>query len=323
MQFTTTGSVPRLDLTLMIEVIETLRAEWAALQFAPDGNVINPLTSQPVDTLRLAEGRHRASGARYEIVTRTPVMAVDPEQQSALQAELLTATDIDWDEYGRRLTEITVPTGEISESRTTFTLRHDDARTLAVTVADPSGLWSVDVDIVHGRLPRVQLAGRLDATKMLMAEGTPTFLARRLGGTGTGTATIDLGTIERAGGGTLAEGSGRLNRFSADGSATVRTTARSWDVEGQAELTGTGLGRLVLRFMRRRIQTAADAAVAQWWDGVPSTVVGAQTAIREAERLIEQEGGLARVVHHTLWEEGYADRMEATYPPESKAAELG
>ncbi|MET0447038.1 MAG: hypothetical protein ABW004_01475, partial [Aeromicrobium sp.] len=207
MRFTTAGSFPRFDHSLLVEALPPLREEWAALRFGRDGAALNPLSGEPNDTLRLVEGRHRSPGARYEVMTRTPVTRLDPERERALQAELVSGQEIDYAEYGRRAAELSEPTGEVTESVNRFTLRSDDSRALAVTVADPSELWSVDVDIVHGRIPRIVVEGRADATAMMVAEDVPRWLARRIGVAAAGTETIDLATFDQRAGGTLAEGS--------------------------------------------------------------------------------------------------------------------
>nr|MCW2728244.1 hypothetical protein [Aeromicrobium sp.] len=97
MRFTTSGSLRRIDVSLVADVIGPLREEWAALRFGADGAVVNPVTGDPVPVLRLVEGRHRSPGARYEVVTRTPVVEADPERLRALQEELIVGVDVDWD----------------------------------------------------------------------------------------------------------------------------------------------------------------------------------------------------------------------------------
>ena len=67
MRFSTSGSLRRLDVSLLVDAVGPLRAEWAALRFDADGNLVNPVSGAPIDTIRLLEGRHRAEGARYEL----------------------------------------------------------------------------------------------------------------------------------------------------------------------------------------------------------------------------------------------------------------
>ncbi|MCD9154495.1 hypothetical protein [Aeromicrobium duanguangcaii] len=313
MRFSTSGKVRRIDLTLAAAVITALRDEWAGLTFGPGGAVMNPLTDEPFRDLVLADGRHRTPGARYELITRTPVFEPDPEQLRDLNAEMLDgkdigAADIDWQAYGARSRAISVQTG-MTESTTAFTLIADDARHLAVSVTDPAGVWSVEVDLIHGQLPRVELAGRHDATAMIAAEGAPGCLARLLGGIATGTASIDLAALEQRGKGTLAQASGQFNRFRGTGSVDLKTSARAWDVKAGATVRGRGLGRPLLWFFGSRARRAFDEAAASFWDRLPQTMNETEAGLRELADLARSEGGLDRVVRHTLWEDGYADRV--------------
>ncbi|NRQ48947.1 hypothetical protein [Aeromicrobium stalagmiti] len=313
MRFSTSGSFPRFDYSLLVEALPALREEWAALTFGSDGAVINPLRREPRDELRLVEGRHRAPGARYEVLMRTPVTQADPDQEQALQRELLGGPDIDWDEYGRRLAEITRPTGEITESITRFTLRQDDSRSLAVTVADPTEHWSVDVEMVHARMPRIVVAGRADATAMLMAQDAPRWLARRVGGEATGTATVDLAMFEQRAGGTVGEAAGRVKLLRGSGSATVTPTPTTWDVAASAELTGKGLGRLALRLFRKRLQRSFDTAAAAYWANVPTSAETWEKERHRVEEVVAAEGGLATVIHRALWDPAYLEAITVKY----------
>ncbi|MET0930574.1 MAG: hypothetical protein ABWX74_13725 [Aeromicrobium sp.] len=281
MRFSTAGSFPRFDHSLLVEALVPLREEWAALRFGADGAVVNPLSGEPNDTLRLVAGRHRSPGARYEILTRTP----EPSE----------------------------PAGELTETISRFTLRGDDSRALAVTVTDPQELWSVDIDIVHGRIPRIVLEGRADATAMMVAEDVPRWLARRVGGTATGTATIDLATIEQRAGGTVAEASGVVKLLRGSGSATVTPTPTTWDVAGSADLTGQGLGRLALRLFGKRLRRSFDDAVTAYWKNVPLDAAGWETDLHRIEDVIAAEGGVATVIHRGLWDPAYLEGLTQKY----------
>ncbi|MBC9226854.1 hypothetical protein GL325_10990 [Aeromicrobium sp. 636] len=315
MRFSTSGTVRRIDLTLVSTVVNTLRDEWAGLTFGPDGALLNPITGEPFRDLVLADGRHRTPGARYELITRTPVLEADPEKLRVLNAEMLDGkdinADIDWETYAARIGAISVQTGT-TESTTSVTLIADDSRHLAFSVADPAGVWSLEVDVVHGKLPRVDVTGRHDATAMIAAEGAPGCLARLFGGIATGTASIDLATLEQRGRTTLAEASGRFNRFRGDGSVDLKTSARAWDVTAGATVRARGLGRPLLWFFGSRVRRAFAEAAADFWDRVPLRMDEIETALRELADLAQSEGGVDRVVHHTLWEDGYADRVMPT-----------
>ena len=314
MRLSTSGSIPRFDHSLLVDALVPLREEWAALRFDAAGDVVNPVTGASLDVLRLLEGRHRVAGARYRTTIRTPVMAPDPDGQQALDAEMLGRPDVDWDEYGRRLAAISAPTGEIDESTTVFTLRGDDGRALSITLTDPAELWIVDVDIVHGRIPRVDITARADATAMMTTGGAPRWIARRVGGDASGSATIDLATFEQRGGtGTFATGEGRLKLVRAAATATVSPTPATWDVVATADVTGRGLGRLALRLFRARLQRSFDEAAATYWGGLPRTVVGLQEFMRQLQTVVDGEGGIAALIHVGLWEPQRLEELATTY----------
>ena len=294
MRLATSGSVRRVDITLLVGAIEALRAEWAALRFGADGALMNPVTGAPHPDLRLVEGRHRVPGARYELVTRTPVLEPDPAgQREAIQ------------------------TG-VTETTSTAVLRTDDSRRLAVTIGDATQLWSVDVDMVHARLPRFDVAGRFDATAMIAAEGVPGCLSRLLGGVATGMATVDLSAIERRGRTKLVDASGRFNRFRGNGSVNVKTSARTWDVTARAAVRGKGLGRLVMLFAGGRLRAAFDEATATFWDDAATAMDEAARDLARIGDLVATEGGVSTVIHRLIWEEGYGDRLDAQLGTESQ-----
>ncbi|MFC5676576.1 hypothetical protein [Aeromicrobium endophyticum] len=291
MRLTTSGSIPRFDHSLLVEALVPLREEWAALRFDSAGLVVNPVTGTSVDTLRLVEGRHRSPGARYEIVTRTPAIHSDPQRPD----------------------DIGTPTGEVVETVSQLTLRSDDARALAVTLADRTGLWTIDVDVVHGRIPRVDLTAQADATAMLIEGGAPRWLARRVGGDATGNATIDLATFEHRTTSTFFDGEGRLRLVHATGSATVTPTPAAWDVVASADLGGKGLGRLALRLFGTRIQRSFDTSAAAYWRGLPETVGPTQTLLSQLRTVVDGEGGVAPLLHLALWDPAQLEPLEAKY----------
>jgi hypothetical protein len=314
MRLSTSGSIPRVDHTLLVDALVPLREEWAALRFDAAGDVVNPVSGASLDGLRLLEGRHRVAGARYQVTIRTPVVAPDPDGQQALDAEMLGRPDVDWDEYGRRLAALSAPTGRIDESITGFTLRGDDGRALSVTLTDPAGLWIVDVDILHGRIPRVEITARADATAMLTTGGAPRWIARRVGGDASGSAAIDLATFEQRGGtSTFADGEGRLKLVRATATATVAPTPDTWDVVATADVTGKGLGRLALRLFRSRLQRSFDTAAASYWTGLPDTMVALRQFERQLRTVVDGEGGIAALIHVGLWEPERLEALGAKY----------
>jgi hypothetical protein len=280
MRFSTSHSVPRPDISLVVDAVEALRTEWAGLHFATGGVLVNPISGDPVPELRLVEGRHRSAGARYEVVTTTP--AIDPA-------------------------------AEPTRTTTHVTLRRDDARRLDVTVSDLAQHMSVDVDVVHGRLPRIDLHGWVDGTAVLKAGAAPGCLSWLAGGQGRGGATIDLPVLEASRRGTLVTAKGRYNRFRADATADLHPSPRSWDVDATARLRGKGLGRLALLFLGTRIQQSVDSSLAAFWTGTVASLDDVARDLPKIRAAVTGEGGIDAVVHRLLWEPGYADHLTTTY----------
>ncbi len=306
MRFSTTGSVRRIDLRTVGSAIHALSQEWASLRFGADGRALNPETGQPVDSLRLVEGTHRSPGARYELVTVTDVLEPDPEQLRALDQEMPAGPDRDWAEYHARRSAISVRTGT-TETRWDATLDADDARRLALTLHGPDDVWTVELALVHGRLPRLELSADSDVTSLLASDGLPRWLAGLVGGPAHGTGFLDLALLDQRGRATVAEASGAFNRFRAEGTATVTTSARTWDVTARTRLRARGLGRPLLLYFRRRLRRELTETAAQAWAQADQHVAELDRQLTAMRRLAETEGGMGRVVHRTLWEPGYAD----------------
>jgi len=308
MRFSTSGSVRRIDLGTVAEVVRALTDEWAALRFDRDGRPINPVTDEAVDQVRLVGGTHRSPGARYEIVSVSNVVEADPEQLQALDAEMLTGMDVDWAEYDRRRAAISTVTGT-QESRDTVVLHEDDSRRLVLELLDPNELWTATLAVVHGPLPRLELSGGQDVTRAIAAEGLPRPLARLFGGLASGSGFVDLALLDRRGSTTVAEASGAFNRFRGDARVDVKTSARSWRVSVKASVKARGIGRPMLLFLRSRLKKAFDRGAASVWAQADAQVADLERQLVAFRRLAETEGGIDRVMHRSLWEPGYADRI--------------
>lgn len=274
MRLTTSGSIRRFDYSLLVAALAPLRQEWTDLRFDADGLVVNPITGEPTGGLRLVEGRHRQPGARYEAIAQT---------------------------------------GEDDASTIHLTLRRDDARTLALTAVDPRDLWSVDIDLHHGRIPRVDLAARADATELIADGGAPRWLARRIGGAAAGTMTVDLATIEQRSGGTVAQGSGHLRLLRGSGSATVAPTTHGWDVAVSVKARGRGLGRIAMRLLGGQVRSSFETSAAATWSSMPTTIDRLETYLRESQRVVDGEGGIEPVIHRMLWDATFDEHVTTTY----------
>jgi hypothetical protein len=267
MRFSTRGEIRKVDLEPLLELVPALRQEWADVEFGSDGRVVNPLTGQPVDTFALVDGRHRRAGARYRTTA--------PEDGGPATNEEL----ID------------------------ITLRSDSARELAVTVEDEQRRVKVDVELEHGRMPKVSARLRMDITALLRSEGEPGCMGWVLGGTGTGDVVVDLGTLEA--GGRTAAFEGRTNRIRAASVVDVESTRDVWKVTAAATLRAKGLARPVLWFGRRSIRRAVTAACDEFWAGSDELTSRMRSDLADLRAAIDEEGGPAPFVHRLLWDRDF------------------
>lgn len=308
MRLKTSGSVRRIDLQAAQQLLPPLVDEWARLTFGPDGAVVNPITGGPHTALVLVEGRHRQAGTRYAVTIETPTIEVPPDPGP----EAGGSADDDLrriQELRRREAGITV-----GAERTTLAVvvRADDSRRLAVTVGDEGGNWSVEVDIEHGPLPRIELVGRVDLTALVRGAGAPGCLAGFLGGPAHGTATIDPSAL--AGGrGTLLDATGSMKRFGGTARAEVETSSRAWRVDGAVSVRASGLGRIALLVAGRRVRRQAAQALQQCWESSETWIGGVEDDLRELSSEIERAGGPEPFVHRALWDADYRDSAFPTH----------
>jgi len=80
-------------------------------------------------------------------------------------------------------------------------------------------------------------------------------------------------------------------------------------VKAGATVRARGLGRPLLWFLGSRTRRAFNEAAASFWDRLPLRMGEIEVGLRELGALARSEGGIDHVVHHTLWEDGYADRV--------------
>lgn len=311
MKITTSGTLRRVDLAPAVDLLPALRDEWAGLKFDHDGWLINPLTQERVDTVRLVGGRHRRPGARYRIAT--PEVDLPEDQRAEFDAELEAlahsgADQAEWEDHFVRRQAASVPTGT-DEHVLTFTLRGDDMRSLGGTLTDDSGHWSVDVDVHHRRLPAIDLRGAVDIDALLLATGTPGCLARFLGGRGEGTATVDLATIE--GDGRSVDAEGHAGRFHGSVQMHTRTSPTEWQLDGTGTLRARGLARPIQWIVGRRLRRRIEASLTSWWADAEPRLRSLRAEMDQLRSAIEHEGGEAAFVRRALWD----DTFDPDAPP--------
>lgn len=282
MRFQTVGHLRRVDLGPIIDLLPALRDEWANLRFGRDGRLINPLTDDTVDVLALVDGRHRQGGATYRITVTSPELELPEERRAEFEKEARGGTQ---------------------QEHVTASLREDSARKLSFALSNDDEHWTVDLNVEHGRLPKVELAGRVDVTASLRVDGTPGWLAALLGGTGHGSAMLDFGTLER--GGRAIEAGGAANRFRGRARIDVQTSVTRWTVVGDGTLRARGLGRLVLLFAGSRIRRSIERSFAAFWASSESHASELEKEISWLQRAIDEEGGPAPFVRRALWDDDF------------------
>lgn len=307
MKFTTSGQLRRLDLSPIVDLLPALLEEWGGLQFDRDGQVLNPLTGESLASFALVDGRHRQPGARYRATITTPKYDLPEDRRAEFEEESRklsqrSAKQDAWNDHFARRREASVQVGT-GEQVLTLTLRDDNSRRLAFGVSGETEHWTVDLGLERGRLPSVQVSGSLDLTAILRADGNLGCVSGILGGTGAGTATVDLATMERDGSFLVADG--RANRFRGALGFDVRTSATTWSIEGTFVLRARGLARPILWFAGRRIRRSIEESVAEFWTDSESHVAELDGEIQRLRAAIVEEGGSAPFVRRSLWDDEF------------------
>lgn len=301
----TSGTVRRIDIVPVVKLVPSLFGEWARLEFDGSGAVLNPLTGAAVPAFALVEGRHRAAGARYSVTIETPKLELPEARRAEFDREMAALgggrhTEEEWAAHYQRRNDAMVRVG-VEQSTCFVTLKEDDARGMAATVSEDRGRWAVTVDLRRGVLPRIEVAGWVDLTAMIKDEVGSGCLAQLLGGSGEGSATLDLGTLAGNGGGLL-EAKGQANRFRGATQAEVAGSAREWKLDGALSLRARGLGRVVLLVARRRIRRHLEGEIKRFWASSADWVTTAEADLRALAAAAEREGGEEVLVRRMLWD---------------------
>jgi hypothetical protein len=306
-RFITSGDLRRVDLSPFVELLPALRDEWAGLKFDSGGQVLNALSGEPVTSFALVEGRHRQPGAQYRATVTTPKYDLPDSRRDEFEEESRklsqgTADQAAWNDHFARRRQASVRVGT-EVQLLTARLREDNSRRLWFSVSDQQERWTVDVDLEHGRLPRIGISGTLDLTAQLKADGAPGCLSSLLGGIGQGAGTVDLGATERDGRAVEVEGS--ANRFRGSLHVDVRTSASEWAIDGQGVLGARGMARPILWFAGRRIRRSIEKSLSDFWSESESKVNDLDRGIQRLQAAIAEEGGAAPFVRRALWDENF------------------
>ena len=294
-----------MDLTPIVDVLPALREEWAGLQFDGSGTLVSPLSGDAVPALRLVAGRHRQPGATYRITVTSPKLELSEARRREFddEAQKLTrdrATSEQWRSHAARRREASVQVGTRQE-HFEATLHDDNQRRLKFSVSDEPATWTLDVEIEHGRWPKVDLNGRIDLSAVLRADGTPGCLAGFLGGTGRGSAVLELAALERGGQAIRAEG--RANRFRGSAKANIRASATKWILDGTGSLRARGLGRLVLAFAGRRVRDGINGSIDEFWTKARTNEW--EQHLSQLRDQVDATGGPGPFVRRAIWDRDF------------------
>jgi hypothetical protein len=307
MRVETSGELRRLDLAPLIELLPPLWDEWANLQFDRQGALVNPRSGVAVDGLELLSGRHRQNGAVYRATISTPKLEVPEARQAefAKEADKLSrrrASQEQWAEHLDRKRAASVQVG-VDHEHVRATLIEDSSRALAFSAAAEGKAWTLDIEVLRQRLPRIKLDGRIDLTATLKSEGSPGCIAALFGGTGRGTADIDLEQLDN--GGKLVDAEGRANRLRGDARIEVRPSLSRWKVEGCVGVRARGLARPLLWFGGGRLRRGMERSYSEAWASSDQAVNELAAGLEELRTSITVEGGAAPFVHRALWDDDF------------------
>lgn len=301
----TSGTVRRIDLGRAVKLLPPLFDEWARLGFDSSGAALNPITGTAVPALTLVEGRHRAPGARYRVTVETPRMELPEARRAEFDEEFAALTsgghsDKDTAAHFKRRQEASAQVG-VDETTCFVTITEDDARGMAATVSEDRGRWAVNVDIRRGVFPRIEAAGWVDLTAVIEEDVRPGCLARLIGGTGEGSATLDLSHVATRGG-RLFEAKGHANRFRGVAQADIATSGSEWKLDGALSLRARGLGRAVLLIAGKRIRRHIDDVIKRFWESSADRITATEAELRALTAAVERAGGEDALVHQMLWD---------------------
>ena len=313
MKFETSGALRHVDFTPVVDLLPALRDEWTGLRFDPEGQVLNPLTGKSLGVVALVSGVHGDAGAIYRITVTSPILELPESRRADFEIEdrqlsKQEATQDQWSEFAARRR---AASNQVGANRTHYsvTLREDSAHRLAFSVANDDDQWMVEAELSNQRLPKFELNGHIDLTELLKANKTPGCLAGILGGIGSATAMVDVGSLEN--GGHTLETKWKANRFRGSVDLDVKTSLTRWAVAGVGVLRARGIGRLVLWFTGRRVRAGIDRELAEFWVSSESRMADLELDLARLRTSIEDEGGPAAFISSALWDSGFDPGLES------------
>lgn len=307
----THGELQRVDVAAALELLPSLREEWARLQFASEGGLINPLTGEVVPVMALIGGRHRQPGAAYRVTVASPKLHLPEGRRGEFAKESKrlarrNAKQEQWDEHHLRRREASVQVGVIEEHYSVV-LEEDTVGRVAFSVSDDAEQWRVRVEVEDEPWPKVHFSGDIDLTAMWRAEGTPGCVAGLLGGTGSATATFDTAPLHR--GGQLLEMEGRANRFRGRLRLEIEHTSPRWVGAGEATLRAVGLARPVLWFAGRRVNARIARSLKEFWTAAERAAADLEGHMCRLRAGVAREGSEALFVRRFLWDSSFDRRL--------------
>jgi len=257
------GIFPKVDLTILNELVEGALAEWNSLQFR-NGAVVHPVTDVGTEFFTLVSGDHRVPGAWYRATMPVLALPDDRVAEFAAREKKLgwSATQAEKDQFYADRAAAMVVSGTRDEVVDIELLVDSDA--------------ALEFDLVYGDAGKVNLALDRDAPRAAFttaidlsavakqAEENP-LLRWLLGGRADLVGRLSLDPLLRPVSGSGGSVAGRVNRFVLDGGAQVSERDGVWDVTIDVTLKGKGLGRVATAVAGRKARKLIEHELEKFW----------------------------------------------------------
>jgi hypothetical protein len=299
------GQLPSVDVELLGDLADAFRYEWSQLRFGRDGDVVDPTDAVPSDRLRLVDGRHGATHARYVATIRTPLSELPPDRAAEHQREVATAIST-----GRTDPEIIAQITKRYNDRRVVSGERVDQVDLVATEASFGSIGFAAADITHGSWVAEAWADHSAALRVVVSvRATMADLVSAYGNRPNGwvkwmtrgpfafDGELDLGALEHRRGGRTMTITGQAGRYPYAVRVDAKATDRATDVDVTVSLRGRGTGRLVLLvawpFIRGEIRRLLEDELA---DTAPLT-----QAISSLQTDVAKAGGPTPYAHDAVW----------------------
>lgn len=299
------GRLPSVDVRLLVDLAAAFHHEWGQLQFRVDGVVVDPSGGVPSDRLRLIDGRHGATQARYVATIRTPLSELPPDCAAEHERDVATAIS-----EGRSAETIARITESYSDRQVVTGERVDQVELVATeaslgsigfAAADVThGSWVAEASADHSAPLRIVVSVRAKMVDLMSAygdrpNGWVKWFAR---GPFAFDGELELGALGRRRGGRIVDITGRAGRYPYEVQVDAEASDGATDVDVTVSLQGRRTGRLFLLIagpiVRREIRRLIEEELA---DTAPLA-----RAIGTLRTEVAQAGGPKAYAHHAVWD---------------------